>query len=313
MGLRSSSTVTVSFDNVTLPMENVLGTPGQGMSYAQHILTWGRTVMASGCIGAARNALNAVLSYVVERKQFGRSIGQFGASRAHVATMAAKLWAMEAMVERTGIEETKGGSIEGISGATKVFCSDEAFDICDRAIQLHGALGFLNDLGIERLLRDARVTRIFEGANDVILVFAGTALIAVSQSDSGRRSHETVAPDLVEAAQAWDSVDKELETALNSIRKTYGVKAIRHQLILQRLARAHIALQAASASLWRAQGADAVARGVARLAVEHLLATAKDNLSILENAQTDESRDVEITEALYQLGTMPQPAQDRIG
>jgi alkylation response protein AidB-like acyl-CoA dehydrogenase len=250
---------------------------------------------------------------VIERKQFGRSIGQFGASRAHVAMMAAKLWAMEAMVERTGIEETKGGSIEGISGATKVFCSDEAFDICDRAIQLHGALGFLNDLGIERLLRDARVTRIFEGANDVILVFAGTALIAVSQSDSGRRCHESVAADLAEAAQAWNSVDKRLETALERIRKQYGVKAVRHQLILQRLARAHIALQAASASLWRARAADEVARGVARLAVEQLLATAEQNLMALECAEADEARHLEITEALYELGTMPRPEKDRLG
>ncbi|MBN1652949.1 MAG: acyl-CoA dehydrogenase family protein [Deltaproteobacteria bacterium] len=309
MGLRGSSTVTVSFDGVMLPMENVLGTSGQGIAYAQHILTWGRTIMASGCIGAARNALNAVLSYVIERKQFGRSIGHFGASRAHVATMAAKLWAMEAMVERTGIEDINGGSIDGISGATKVFCSDEAFDICDRAIQLHGALGFLSDLGVERLLRDARVTRIFEGANDVILVFAGTALIALSRSDAGRRCHATVEPDLEEVARAWERVEQELQESLDRVRKKYGVKAIRHQLVLQRLARAHIALQAASASLWRARAVDAVARSVARLSVQQLLATAKENLSTLESSEIDESNHLQVTEALYRLGAMPQPVR----
>jgi alkylation response protein AidB-like acyl-CoA dehydrogenase len=306
MGLRGSSTVTVSFDGVQLPMDNVLGTPGQGMAHAQHVLTWGRTIMASGCVGAARNALNATLEYVTTRKQFGRAIGKFGASRAHVATMAAKLWAMEAMVEKTGAVDATGESIEAISAATKVFCSNEAFDVCDRAIQLHGALGFLSDLGIERLLRDCRVTRIFEGANDVILVFAGTALIATPDATDYRRSHGQSEPALVEAARKWDEVDGEMERAVADIRDRYGVKAVRYQLLLQRLARAHIALQAASVSIWRAAGADESAQALANRAVGIYLTEARDNLHALGRAENDTADDMALSNALYAAGRMPE-------
>ncbi len=309
MGLRSSSTVTVHFDGVHLPMENVLGNPGEGMAYAQRVLTWGRTIMASGCVGTARGALEATLEHVTVRKQFGRTIGKFGASRAHVATMAAQLWAMEAMVEYTGIVEARGGSIEALSAASKVFCSDRAFDICDRAIQLHGALGFLNDLGVERLLRDCRVTRIFEGANDVILVYAGTALIAAPDANHDRRVHGQPDSGLEDVAGEWEEVNELLETALSSVRQRYGVKAIRHQLLLKRLARAHIALQASSAAIWRAEGAGEEAKAVARRSVRYLLVEARRNTAILERAEQDATVDTGISDALYGSGRMPEPVR----
>ena len=310
LGLRSSSTVTIYFDGALVPMQNVLGTPGQGMAYAMHALTWGRTVLASGCVGAARNAMNAALTHVTTRKQFGRTIGQFGASRAHVAAMAARLWAMEAMVENTGEVEARGQSIDTLSAVTKVFCSDAAFDICDRSIQLHGALGVLTDVGVDRPLRDCRVTRIFEGANDVVLVHVGAWLLSLPKPDPFRCAHrgiETREPLLADACRAWNEVDGRLEQSLRDVRSQFGVKAVKKQLVLQRLARAHMALQAASASIWRAEGSAEAAMAIAQNAVRVLLTEAGRNLDLLPEGEPDAVRDLDITEALYSAGRMPEP------
>lgn len=308
MGLRSSSTVTVHFDGAVVPMEYVLGTPGQGYAYAQHALTWGRTIMSAGCVGAARNGLKATLAYVVSRKQSGRAIGEFGASRAHVAIMASTLWAMEAMVEYIGAREARGESIDAASAATKVFCSNGVFDICDRAIQLHGALGFLNDLGIERLLRDARVTRIFEGANDVLLVHLGAGLIALPSTNQQRRVHGETCQRLGKTAEAWEAANASLEDALLLVHRRYGIKVVKHQLILQCLSRSHIALQAASASLWNAQHASDDAKSLAESAARMLLDEAANTLKTLDRAEQDAARDLALTEALYAAGRLPELA-----
>jgi acyl-CoA dehydrogenase len=310
VGLRSSSTVTVHFDGAVVPMQNVLGTPGQGMRYAQHALTWGRTVLASGCVGATRNAMTASLAHVTTRKQFGRAIGEFGASRAHMAAMASRLWAMEAMVENTGRVEAQGQPIEVLSAATKVFCSDGAFDVCDRAIQLHGALGVLSDVGVDKLLRDCRVTRIFEGANDVVLVHIGAWLLSLRQPDRFRCVHrETAAgePSLADACRKWHEIDGRLEKALDEVRHQYGVKAVKKQHLLQRLARTHVALQAASVSIQRAEGSAEAAMAVAQNATHLLLAEAEQNLEAVPAAEDDAVRDNDITEALYTAGRMPEP------
>jgi acyl-CoA dehydrogenase len=308
MGLRGSSTVTVHFDGAVIPSEYLLGTAGQGMAYAQHVLTWGRTLMSAGCVGTARNGLRASIAHVMDRRQFGRAIGEFGASRAHIAVMAAKLWAMEAMVEYTGAKEESGEPIDAVSGATKVFCSDGAFDICDRAIQLHGALGFLKDLGIERLLRDCRVTRIFEGANDVLLVHLGTALIALPDTSRERTVYQAREPAFEEVTQRFAALNEKLEEALVTVRRKYGIRAVKHQLILQRLARGHIALQAASASLWRAEQADPETQLLATHAAAMLLDKADDTMASLGRAEPDASRDLALSDLLYRSGQMPEPA-----
>jgi alkylation response protein AidB-like acyl-CoA dehydrogenase len=292
-------------------MQNVLGTPGQGMAYAQHALTWGRTVLASGCVGAARNSMNASLAHVTTRKQFGRFIGKFGASRAHVAAMASRLWAMEAMVENTGRVEAQGLPIDILSAATKVFCSDGAFDVCDRAIQLHGALGVLSDVGVDKPLRDCRVTRIFEGANDVVLVHIGAWLLSLAQPDRSRNVHGRVAaeePALAHVCRAWDAVNERLETALDEVRRQYGVKAVMKQLLLHRLSRAHVALQAASVSMRRAEGCAEAATAIAQNAAQMLLAEAEQNLGAVPAAEKDAVCDLDITEALYTAGGMPEPS-----
>ena len=111
LGIRGSSTVEVRFD-VRVPLANVLGAPGAGMAQAHALLGWGRTIMSAGCVGTARAALDAARSYVLERRQFGRPIGTFDATRAHVAWMAARIHTMHGLVGRAAHLHAIGESIE---------------------------------------------------------------------------------------------------------------------------------------------------------------------------------------------------------
>ena len=237
LGIRGSSTVTVRFDGAVIPWTHVLGEPGRGTELTQAVLAWGRTLMSSGCVGTGRAALDASLDYVRARRQFGRTIGDFGATRAHVAWMAARVHAMEAYVRSVGEEHARGESIEISSAVAKVFTSESSFEVADRAIQLHGALGFLEPTGVARMLRDCRITRIFEGANDVLLVRIGTARLAVRQAPL-----EPVGSDV-------DELSRRLDAAVADVRARLGLGAMRRQLVLQRLASAEIAVRVARAAI----------------------------------------------------------------
>lgn len=178
LGIRGSSTVTVTFDGVVVPWSHLLGEPGKGIVLTHGLLAWGRTIMSAGCVGAARSALAMAMAHTHTRRQSRRPLSAFGATRAHLAWMSMRTRAMEAIVRDVSAAAEAGGPIAIPSAIAKVYCSDTAFAIADRALQLHGALGFLEPTGVARLLRDCRITRIFEGANDVLLVRIGAALLA---------------------------------------------------------------------------------------------------------------------------------------
>lgn len=284
LGIRGSSTVTVTFDGVRVPLDHVLGEPGKGLEQANGLLAWGRTLMSAGCAGAARGALDATLAYVRDRRQFGSPIGEFAATRAHVAWMAARVCAMESLVRSVGEAQAAGASIETDSAIAKVLCSEGAFDVCDRAVQMHGALGFLEPTGIARMLRDTRITRIFEGANDVLLLRIGTA--ALAEGAVGDPSGDL----------GVDELGRSIAVAAREIRDRQGVGAVRHQLALQRLARALVCVRAAQACLAGGWTEDPT---VARHAVRTLVAEGADWLSKLGRAEADEADAREVTDRMY--------------
>lgn len=284
LGIRGSSTVTVTFEGVRVPIDHVLGEPGKGLEHANGLLAWGRTLMSAGCVGAARGALDATLAYVRERRQFGSPIGEFAATRAHVAWMAARLCAMESLVRSVSDAQAAAASIETDSAIAKVFCSEGAFDTCDRALQLHGALGFLEPTGVARALRDTRITRIFEGANDVLLLRIGTAVLTELGAAVGRK-HGAV-----------QKLARSIRAAAHAIKERQGVGAVRHQLSLQRLARALVCERAAHACLTGGWSPDAV---LAEHAARMLVAEGTDWLSRLERAEGDEAEVREVTDRMY--------------
>jgi alkylation response protein AidB-like acyl-CoA dehydrogenase len=298
LGIRGSSTVPVTFDGVRVPLDHVLGEPGKGLEQANGLLAWGRTLMSAGAVGAARGALEATLAYVRDRRQFGSPIGDFAATRAHVAWMATRAYAMESLVRRVGEAHAAGEPIETGSAIAKVFCSEGAFALCDRAVQLHGALGFLEPTGVARMLRDTRITRIFEGANDVLLLRIGTAALGdgtqiATAAGASCSLHEAG------ANAEFGRVHKltlQIEAAARDLKERQGVTAVRHQLALQRLARALVCARAASASLAGGWTVDPV---LTRHAVRTLAAEGLDWLSQLERADRDEADARELTDRIY--------------
>ena len=124
---------------------------------------------------------------------------------------------MQALVRRTALALDEGRSAEALSFATKVFASERTFDACDGAIQLHGALGVLEHIGVARLLRDCRVTRIFEGSNDVLLVRIGTLRLA--GSSALERIGAAVDPSLRDEAQRCDRLAETIDAAVAEVRQ----------------------------------------------------------------------------------------------
>lgn len=279
LGIRASSTVTVRFEDVPVAMDQVLGAPGRGMTQAHDVLAWGRTLMAAGCVGIAESALRKSVEHVGLRRQFGRPIAEFGAVRAQVASMAARIFAMETLAREAGSCEDDA-SLEALSAMAKVFCSEGTFEVCDRAIQLHGALGFIESAGVSRLLRDCRITRIFEGANDVLLVRLGASALS-----GARLTREWTSPG------ACASLDARWLGAVADLRRTYGVRAVSHQLVLQRVARAAIALRAADAALRRAaEDGRAESAALAALAADELMEEGNRQLDGLRTVGEAEAR-----------------------
>jgi alkylation response protein AidB-like acyl-CoA dehydrogenase len=301
LGIRGSSTITLGLEGVVVPRANILGEAGKGIEQAHAALAWGRTLMAAGCVGTARAALDATLGHVTTRRQFGRAIGEFPASRAHVARMAARVYAMETVVRWVGETLAANEAVDELSATAKVLCSEGAFDVCDQAVQLHGALGFIEPVGVARMLRDCRITRIFEGANDVLLVRLGTAVVARrAPTVTELLAPQVHEPRLHEAAKAWDATRDRFLAAVQDVRRSHGVSVVRRQLVLQTVARANIALQAAGASILRAENArDEAERALGCHAAEEFVIEAERHLVELPRAVDDESRAERVTEYLY--------------
>jgi acyl-CoA dehydrogenase len=291
LGIRASSTTSVRFDGARLPLDCVLGAPGEGMAHANRLLAWGRTLMSAGCVGTARAALAQTLAHVSTRRQFGRSLIAFEPVRMHVATMGSLLWAMEALLDHAAACEVRGQGIPMASAAAKVFCSEGVFDICDRALQLHGAMGFVEDTGVARMMRDCRVTRIFEGANDVLLGHIATGVVATAPG-THRRLHRCG------EGTGWDEGDARLRAAMDSMRRRKGLALVREQCLLRAFGEAHVLLLAASAALARGEAAGAEGAVRASHAARLLVTRARHALDGLTGMATQVVQDKDVVELL---------------
>jgi len=176
MGIRGSSTTEIFFEDVKVPVENVLGEPGRGFKVAMKVLNSGRLGLASGCVGMGKRLVNLSSQRVMEREAFGRPIGEFGMIKEKIARMSSELWALESMTYLTtgliddGVEDY---SLE--SAICKVYGSETLWYIVNETLQIAAGIGYMSEYPYERMMRDARINMIFEGTNEILRAFIALA------------------------------------------------------------------------------------------------------------------------------------------
>ena len=187
MGIRASSTTTVHFEDVKVPDENVLGEVGMGFKTAMRILNAGRTGLGGGCVGGMKRLIALATKQAKERKQFGKSISEFGLVKQKIGEMVVDCYATEAVVGLVAGLVDQGYQDYAVEAAiSKVFGTEALWRSSDEALQIAGGNGFMREFPYERVLRDSRINRIFEGTNEILRLFiALTAMndVAVELKD----------------------------------------------------------------------------------------------------------------------------------
>ena len=167
MGLRASSTCELVFDNVRVPVENRLGAEGKGFKIAMATLDGGRIGVGAQAVGIAQGAIDEAVKFTKERIQFGRRISQFQNTQFTLADMQTRTDAARMLVWRAAAAEQEGQPYTHLAAMAKLFASETASYVTNRAVQLCGGYGYTKDYPVERMMRDAKVTEIYEGTSEV--------------------------------------------------------------------------------------------------------------------------------------------------
>lgn len=167
MGIRGSYTTDLFFEELRVPAENVLGAEGEGFSVAMRTLDVARVSLASQCLGGTKELLDLSIKHAGERVQFGRPIAEQQAVQWMLSETAADIYQVESIVYRTAWRIDHGHPYQRESAICKLVASEAVCRAADRAVQIHGGMGYMREHPVERLYRDARINRIFEGTNEI--------------------------------------------------------------------------------------------------------------------------------------------------
>jgi alkylation response protein AidB-like acyl-CoA dehydrogenase len=278
MGIRASCTTTVRFDNVRVPPECVLGEEGKGFKVAMAVLNNGRTGLGGGCVGAMKRLIELSIAQATQRKQFGKSISEFQLIKEKIALMTTLCFATESIVTLVGSLIDSGVEDFSVEAAmSKVFASESLWTVADEALQISGGNGFMKEFPYERVVRDSRINRIFEGTNEILRLYvglsgmkdAGEALKDVARGVSGifndpikgfgvltgyatkklsqvtplgRSAFWRVAPQLKAEASMLEKGASHLSQSVEVSLKRYGKGIIGEQFVTKRIADASIDL-----------------------------------------------------------------------
>ena len=177
MGIRGSSTYELIFQDCRIPKENLLGQQGKGFNIAMHTLGGGRIGIASQALGIAEGALERTIAYVKERKQFGRAIGAFQNTQFQLADMATKVEAAQLLVYKAAMAKATQKTYSVEAAKAKLYAAEVAMEVTTKAVQLHGGYGYTREYEVERMMRDAKITEIYEGTSEVQRMVISGALL----------------------------------------------------------------------------------------------------------------------------------------
>ncbi len=266
LGIRGSNTASLNFDNVRVPVENVLGPVGKGFKIAMEVLNTGRLSLAAGCVGGCKALIHKSIDYARNRKQFGQPIAEFEMIQNKISRMVANTYAAESMVYLTaGLADRKVVDYSLESAICKVAASEILWDTVNETMQIAGGLGYSAEYEYERFMRDARINLIFEGTNEILRAFValsgmqgpgeylkkiGKALrdpikgfgllteFAVHKVKD-RVIHDSLKntdPRLKEQVDKFNDYAAELKQVVEKVLMKYGKEIIHREFILERIA-----------------------------------------------------------------------------
>jgi alkylation response protein AidB-like acyl-CoA dehydrogenase len=281
MGIKGSSTRSVIFEDCPVPVENLLGKVGKGHIIALNVLNLGRFNLGSACMGAAKSGLKKAVQFTGERKQFGKSIADFPATKEKTAKMAARIYAAESLQYRTAslLEESLGDLYDSADlkligkrmseyaaecAICKVFGSETLDYTADEALQLHGGAGFIKEYGVEQMYRDSRINRIFEGTNEINRLLIPThrfrkalkgeinLAARVEEALVQLSNPEPIGPAIFEKERAAvDTIRNLFLLNAGLAFEEYGSTLVHEQEALMKLADLAISLYAAESAVYR--------------------------------------------------------------
>lgn len=167
LGIKGSATCELIFENCRIPKENLLGKEGKGFGIAMKTLDGGRIGIAAQALGIAQGAIDETVSYVKERRQFGKPISYFQNTQFQVADMSTKTEAARLLVYKAAKAKDRGVAYSLEAAMAKLYASETAMEVTTKAVQLHGGYGYTREYPVERMMRDAKITEIYEGTSEV--------------------------------------------------------------------------------------------------------------------------------------------------
>lgn len=177
MGIRGSATYELIFQDCRIPKGNLLGERGKGFPIAMHTLDGGRIGIAAQALGIAEGAFDRALAYVKERKQFGRPLSQFQNTQFQLADMAVEIEAAQLLVYKAAEAKATQSTYSVEAAKAKLSAARAAMDVTTKCVQLMGGYGYIRDYEVERMMRDAKITEIYEGTSEVQEMVISGALL----------------------------------------------------------------------------------------------------------------------------------------